>query len=79
MNVFSSVKSWLGEVTEVGLLLVALGVVIQILFGVDNTPFIGNVTTNLTALIATLGSQGLVGLIAIGVILYLFTKRRAGN
>ena len=72
----STVKSWLGELTEVGLLLVALGVVIQILFGVENTAFIGNITNNLTGLIGALGQQGLVGLIVIGIILHLLSKRR---
>ncbi len=77
MGILSNVKSWLGEITEVGLLLVALGVVIQILFGETNTAFVGNVTSNLTGLIGTLGSQGLVGLVAIGVILHLLSKRRS--
>ena len=51
---------------------------IQILFGTGNTTFIGNVTENLTNLISSLGSQGLVGLIALGVILYLLSKSRPG-
>ncbi|MDP7267494.1 MAG: hypothetical protein QF408_04920 [Pirellulales bacterium] len=78
MNVVSTAKNWLREITEIGLLLVALGVVIQILFGTGNTTFIGNVTENLTNLISSLGSQGLVGLIALGVILYLLSKSRPG-
>ena len=65
---FSNAKTWLTELTELGLLLVSLGVIIQI-------PFVGNVVGNLTALIAALGEQGLVGLIAIAVILHLFNKR----
>jgi len=77
MNGFSTAKSWLAELTEIGLLLVALGVTIQILFGVANTSFIGNVVGNLTALIGSLGDQGLVGLVAIGVILHLFRRRTA--
>ena len=76
MNVLGTAKSWLREITEVGLLLVALGVVIQLLFGTSNTTFIGNVTENLTNLISSLGSQGLVGLIALGVILHLLSRSR---
>ena len=78
MNVLGTAKSWLREITEVGLLLVALGVVIQVLFGADDATFIGNVTENLTTLISSLGSQGLVGLIALGVILHLLSKSRSG-
>jgi small-conductance mechanosensitive channel len=80
MNVLSTAKTWLREITEVGLLLVALGVVIQVLFGTsDKTPFIADVTGNLTTLIGSLGSQGLVGVIALGVILYLLSKSRDGE
>ena len=53
MNILGTAKSWLREITEVGLLLVALGVVIQVLFGADDTTFIGNVTENLTTLISS--------------------------
>ncbi len=73
-----SVKVWLRQLTELGVLLVALAIVLQILFG-NPLPFIGgDVVGNLTGLIAGLGDQGLVGLIALGVILYLFQKRGAG-
>ena len=55
----------------------ALGVVLGILFG-PNVAFLGgDIVGNLTKLIATLGENGLVGLIALGVILYLFQKKRA--
>ena len=77
MNVLSTAKTWLREITEVGLLLVALRVVIQVLFGTsEKTPFIAEVTGNLTTLISSLGSQGLVGVMALGVILYLLSKSR---
>ena len=77
MRFMEAIKKWLGELTEVALLLIALGIVIQILFGGSGTavPFVGAITTNLTGLIQTLGDKGLVGLIALAVIIYLFRKR----
>ena len=70
-----NVRMWLREVTELGLLLVALAVVLQILFG-SAIPFIGgDVVGNITALVGKLGNDGLVGLISIGIILYLFQRR----
>ena len=75
MHYLEEVKKWLGEITEVFLLLVALGIIAHILFG-EAVPFIGNVVPNLTALIADLGENGLVGLIALAVILYLFQRRK---
>ena len=73
-----NVRAFLRTATELGLLLVALAVVLQILFG-NNVPFVGNgVVGNITSLIESLGQQGLVGLISLLVIVYLFQRRPAG-
>jgi hypothetical protein len=70
------VKNGLRQLTEMGVLLIALGIVLQILFGAT-VPFIGgDIVGNLTGLIAMLGENGLVGLIALTIILYLFQKPR---
>ncbi len=76
MHLLEEAKKWIAEFTEILLLLVALGIVAGILFG-DQVPFFAGVVTNLTALIKTLGDNGLVGLIALAVILYLFQKKKA--
>ena len=75
MHYLEEIKKWLGEITEIFLLLVALGVVVEILFG-DKVSFFGGVVGNLTRLIQSFGENGLVGLIALGIILYLFQRRR---
>ena len=77
MRFMEAIKKWLGELTEVALLLVALGIVIQILFGGSDTaiPFLGQIVPNLTALISGLGQSGLAGLIVLGIIVYVFRKR----
>ena len=76
-NWIEKVKIWIGQITELGLLLVALAIVLQILVG-DNLVFFDNVVGNLIALINQLGDNGLVGLIAIAIILWLFAKRSPG-
>lgn len=76
-NPIDKIKRWLGQITELGLLLVALAIVAQILVG-PNLLFFGNVVGNLTDIISTLGQNGLVGLIAIAIILWLFAKRQPG-
>ena len=76
MRVFQEIKKWLGEITEIFLLLIAIGIAVEILFGTA-VPFFGGIVANLTALINTLGENGLVGLIALSVILYLFSKKKA--
>ncbi len=76
MTFLDKVKGWLMEIVEVGLILIALGVVLQILLG-SPLPFIGNVVQNLMVMIKALGDGGLIGLIAIAVILWLFSRRKA--
>jgi hypothetical protein len=76
MHFFEEIKKWLGEITEISLLLIALGVSVQILFG-QTVPFFGGIVGNLTGLLNTLGENGLVGLIALGIILFLFYRKRA--
>jgi len=67
-------KKWLGEIIEISLLLISVGVVVEILFG-PAVPLFGGVVTNLVELIGTLGENGLAGLIALSVILFLFYNR----
>jgi len=76
MNYLQEVKKWLGEITEILLLLVALGIVVEILFGAD-VYFFGGIVANLTGLLTTLGEKGLVGLIALSIILFLFYRKKA--
>jgi hypothetical protein len=75
MNALTMVKKWIGEIVEIALLLIALGVTVEILFG-EQVPFFGQIVTNLTALIGSLGQNGLVGLIALGIIVWLFYRKK---
>ena len=76
MESFKVVKGWIREFVDVAVLFVAVGVMVQILFG-SNVPFFNSVTTNLMNFITQLGSNGLVGLIALFVIVWVFTKEKA--
>ncbi|MEX2450989.1 MAG: hypothetical protein WD407_09060 [Rhodospirillales bacterium] len=71
---FGTAKRWLVQLTEIGLLLVALGIVLQLLFGVKVAFITGDVVNNLIVLIKALGENGIVGLIALAIILWLFSK-----
>ena len=76
MRLLEEVKKWLGEITEISLLLIAIGIAVEILFG-KAVPFFGGIVVNLTALLSTLGENGLVGLIALSIILFLFYRKKA--
>jgi hypothetical protein len=74
MDALNRVKGWIGSLTEIGLMLLGFAIVASLLVGAQ-LPFFGGVVGNIVALIKELGSNGLVGLIALGLILWLFSKR----
>ena len=74
MEIFDKAKAWIVRITELGLLLVALSIVLQMLFG-NNVAFFGDVVGNLIKLLTALGNNGVVGLVAIAIILYLFNRK----
>jgi len=74
MEIFDKAKAWIVRITELGLLLVALSIVLQMLFG-NNVAFFGDVVGNLIKLLTALGNNGVVGLVAIAIILYLFSRK----
>ena len=75
MQFLEEVKKWLGEVMEISLYLIALGVAFEILFG-NTVPFFGGIVGNLTGLLNVLGENGLAGLFALGIIVYLFNRKK---
>ncbi len=76
MHFFGEIKKWLGEITEIALLLIALGVAAEILFG-DKVSFFTGIVQNITNLISSLGDKGLVGLVSLGIIVFLFYRKKA--
>lgn len=70
-----NVKGWLKEIAEVGLLVIAVAVVLEIIFG-SSVAFLGiGILDNITALTSQLGSDGLVGIITIGLVVWLYMRR----
>ena len=71
---FDQVVSWIKKLTEAGVSLLALAIVMQIVFG-KAVPFIGgDVIGNITHIVGALGAQGLVGLASGGVIYAIYTR-----
>ena len=67
-------KGWIRHLIEIGFVLLGLAIVIQILFGVSE--FFPDVVVNLVDIVNSFGGHGLVGLIAVAIVLWLFTGRR---
>jgi hypothetical protein len=75
MKGIDTLKDWVGALTELGLMLLALAIVLALLVG-GNMPFFGSVTANIISWVKDLGSNGLTGLIALGLIIWLFSNRK---
>ena len=64
-------KSFLRSVMDVALVIIPLSVVLGIIFG-PSVPFIGTaVVGNITSLVSSLGDGGLVGIIVLGILMWL--------
>ena len=71
MDWLDRVKGWVRSITGVGLALIPVGLLIHVLFG-DPSFIPGDILANLMGLISALGDNGLIGLIALAIVLWLF-------
>ena len=69
------VLGWIRQRTELGLAIIALGVVLQVIFGAA-VPFLGlDIVGSVVALVKQFGSEGLVGLVAVWVLWGIYSKQ----
>ena len=69
-----TVKSYLNKFVELGVLLLAVSIIAEILFGPDVAFFGSQVTKNLVALLNTLGDSGIAALIVILALMIVYRK-----
>ena len=73
-NWISKVKYYLNSFIEVGVLLLAVSVIAEVIFG-PKVPFFGSqVTENLIGLLNSLGSQGIAALIIVFAVIFAYRK-----
>jgi hypothetical protein len=75
MDWMNTLKAWIGGLTEIALMLIALAISLALLAGAD-VPFFKNTVTNIVGFVKSLSDAGLVGLLALGFILWLFSHRK---
>jgi hypothetical protein len=77
MDILSKVKGWASALTEAGISLIALGIVLEVLFNGQNIPFWPNINiiSNVQNIIAGFSAQGLVGLVAIWVLYHIYNRK----
>jgi hypothetical protein len=70
MDILNIVKTWSGKLADTGVSIIALAIVLEVLFKGVAIPFFPavSVTSNVTAIVSSIGAQGLVGLVAVWVL-----------
>ena len=70
----NKITAYLNKFLEVGVLLLAVSVIAEILFG-PNVAFLGSqVTSNLINLLKSLGDQGIAALIIVFAVIFAYRK-----
>ena len=70
----SRIKGYVNKFLELGVLLLAVSVIAEILFG-PNVAFFGlQVTANLISLLNSLGEQGIAALIIVFAVIYTYRR-----
>ena len=76
MGTVNSVVDIINGITRIAMALVPLGIVLAVLFGA-NADLFNNVIVNLINIIKLFSKESLIGLIALGIVIWLFQV--AGN
>jgi len=75
MNVWiTKITGYMNKFIELGVLLLAVSVIAEILFGPDVAFFGSQVTSNLISLLNNLGEQGIAALIIVFAVIFTFRK-----
>ena len=73
-NLISTIKYYLGQFLELGVLLLAVSVFAELVFGPDVAFFGSTVTKNLITLLDSIGDQGVAALIIIFAVIFVYRK-----
>ena len=74
MQMLDSIVGVVRKLTEVGIAVIALAIVLQVIFGSSAAFLPGDVVGNVTGIVAALGANGLVGLAAVAVLYCIFKR-----
>lgn len=77
MDILSQIKKWAGALADTAVSVLALMIVLGVMFKGVAIPFLpsADVIANITAIVKNLGSEGVVGLIAIWILYSIWQKR----
>ena len=77
MDIIKTIKKWASDLADVGVSLIALGIVLEVLFSGQGIPFWPNISVigNIQSIIAGFSEQGLIGLVAVWILYHIYNKK----
>ena len=77
MDIAMKIKGWAKALADVGVSLIALGIVLEILFKGQNVPFWPNVSVirNIQVVLQGFSDQGLIGLVAVWILSHIYNRK----
>tara|TARA_B100000902_G_scaffold397199_1_gene460269 strand:- start:472 stop:711 length:240 start_codon:yes stop_codon:yes gene_type:complete len=79
MEILTTIRGWAASLADVGVSIAALAIILEVL-GIKNMPFVPmnwSVVDNVSGMISGLGSQGVMGLIAIWILWAIWHRKDA--
>ena len=76
MEILNKIGSWADKLTQIGVSVIALGVVLEVLFSGAGIPFWPNISVvdNIMAILGSLNTEGLLGLVGAFVLYHILKK-----
>ena len=77
MEAIDKIKAWSSALADVGVSLIALGIVLEILFNGQGIPFWPNVSVigNVQGVLQGFSDQGLIGLVAVWILYHIYSRK----
>ena len=76
MEILTKIGSWANKLTEIGISVIALGVVLEVLFGGVGIPFWQDISVvdNIMGILGNLNAEGLLGLVGAFILIHILKK-----
>jgi hypothetical protein len=77
MEILTKIGSWATKLTEIGISVISLGVVLEVLFGGVGIPFWNDISVvdNIMGILGNLNAEGLLGLVGAFVLVHILKKK----
>ena len=77
MEFLNKIGDWAKSLTEIGISIIALGVVLEVLFGGVEIPFLPNISVvgNIMEILGSLSAEGLLGLVGAFILYHILKKK----